>query len=88
MGNHSMFSESILLRLSADPQTWILLSMLFLVLYLLTLMGNLVMLLVMRANSHLPCTSPMPMYFFLRQLPFLDLCHSSITVPKMMETIF
>ncbi|XP_037703748.1 olfactory receptor 8S1-like [Choloepus didactylus] len=83
MGNHSMFSEFILLGLSADPQTQALLFVLFLVIYLLTLMGNLVMLLVIRADSHLHT----PMYFFLKQLSFLDLCHSSVTVPKMLENL-
>ncbi|XP_037369086.1 olfactory receptor 8S1-like [Talpa occidentalis] len=83
MGNHSMFSEFILLGLSADPQAQILLFMLFLVIYLLTLMGNLVMLLVIRSDSHLHT----PMYFFLGQLSFLDLCHSSVTVPKMLENL-
>ncbi|XP_004429486.1 PREDICTED: olfactory receptor 8S1-like [Ceratotherium simum simum] len=83
MGNHSIFSEFILLGLSADPQTQILLFMLFLVIYILTLMGNLVMLLVIRSDSHLH----IPMYFFLGQLSFLDLCHSSVTVPKMLENL-
>ncbi|XP_008592463.1 PREDICTED: olfactory receptor 8S1-like [Galeopterus variegatus] len=83
MGNHSIFGEFILLGLSADPQTQVPLFMLFLVIYLLTLMGNLVMLLVIRADSHLHT----PMYFFLGQLSFLDLCHSSVTVPKMLENL-
>ncbi|XP_057364251.1 olfactory receptor 8S1-like [Manis pentadactyla] len=83
MGNHSLFSEFILLGLSADPQTQILLVMLFLVIYLLTLMGNLTMLLVIRVDSHLHT----PMYFFLGQLSFLDLCHSSVTAPKMLENL-
>nr|XP_004470491.1 olfactory receptor 8S1-like [Dasypus novemcinctus] len=83
MGNHSMFSEFILLGLSADPQTQALLFVLFLVIYLLTLTGNLVLLLVIRADSHLHT----PMYFFLGQLSFLDLCHSSVTVPKMLENL-
>ncbi|XP_060460339.2 olfactory receptor 8S1-like [Panthera onca] len=83
MRKHSIVSEFILLMLSADPQTQILLFMLFLVIYVLTLMGNLVMLLVIRTDSHLH----MPMYFFLRQLSFLDLCHSSVTVPRMLENL-
>ena len=83
MGNHSMFSDFILLGLSADPQTQILLFVLFLMIYLLTLMGNMVMLLVIRSDSHLY----IPMYFFLGQLSFLDLCHSSVTVPKVLENL-
>ncbi|XP_006203188.3 olfactory receptor 8S1-like [Vicugna pacos] len=83
MGNHSMFCEFILLGFSADPQTQIVLFMLFLVIHLLTLMGNLVMLLVIRADFHLHT----PICFFWGQLSFLDLCHSSVTVPKMLENL-
>nr|XP_014336842.1 PREDICTED: LOW QUALITY PROTEIN: olfactory receptor 8S1-like [Bos mutus] len=46
-------------------------------------MGNLVMLLVIRVDPHLHT----PMYFFRGQLSFLDLCHSSVTVPKMLENL-
>ncbi|XP_075409124.1 olfactory receptor 8S1-like [Tenrec ecaudatus] len=83
MGNHSMFSEFILLGLSSNLQSQVLLFVLFLVIYLLTLMGNLIMLLVIRLDPHLHT----PMYFFLGQLSFLDLCHSSVTVPKMLENL-
>ncbi|XP_006888212.1 PREDICTED: olfactory receptor 8S1-like, partial [Elephantulus edwardii] len=83
MGNHSMFSEFILLGLSSNPQIQALLFVLFLVIYLLTLIGNMVMLLMIRADSNLHT----PMYFFLGQLSFLDLCHSSVTVPKMLENL-
>ena len=78
-----MFSGFILLGFSVDPQTQILLFMLFLMIYLLTLLGNLVMLLVIRVDPHLH----MPMYFFLGQLSFLDICHSSVTLPKMLENL-
>ncbi|XP_075409125.1 olfactory receptor 8S1-like [Tenrec ecaudatus] len=83
MGNHSMFSEFILLGLSSNLQSQVILFVLFLVIYLLTLMGNLIMLLVIRLDPHLHT----PMYFFLGQLSFLDLCHSSVTVPKMLENL-
>uniref|UniRef100_A0A8C0DIK8 G-protein coupled receptors family 1 profile domain-containing protein n=1 Tax=Balaenoptera musculus TaxID=9771 RepID=A0A8C0DIK8_BALMU len=83
LGNHSMFSGFILLGFSVDPQTQILLFMLFLMIYLLTLLGNLVMLLVIRVDPHLHT----PMYFFLGLLSFLDICHSSVTLPKMLENL-
>ena len=56
---------------------------LFLVIYLLTVMGNLTMLLLIKADSHLH----MPMYFFLSNLSFLDLCFSSVTVPKLLKDL-
>ncbi|XP_075863951.1 olfactory receptor 8S1-like [Microcebus murinus] len=83
MENDSAISEFVLLGLSTDPYIQAILFVLFLLIYLLTLMGNFLMLLVIRANSHLRT----PMYFFLRQLSFLDLCHSSVTAPKMLENL-
>ncbi|XP_036723337.1 olfactory receptor 8S1-like [Balaenoptera musculus] len=83
MKNYSAVSEFILLGLSIDPHTQAVLFVLFLLIYLLTLMGNFLMLLMIRADFHLHT----PMYFFLRRLSFLDLCHSSITVPKMLENL-
>ncbi|XP_007936169.1 olfactory receptor 8S1-like [Orycteropus afer afer] len=81
MNNLTVFSEFILLGLSADPHAQALLFMLFMVIYLLTLMGNLGMILVIRTDSHLHT----PMYFFLGHLSFLDVCFSSVTVPKMLQ---
>lgn len=71
----------MLLGLSDDPDIQTLLFVLFLGMYFLTLMGNLTMILVIRADSHL-C---MPMYVFLGHLSFLDMCHSSVTMPKMLQ---
>ncbi|XP_007444160.1 olfactory receptor 1440-like [Python bivittatus] len=49
----------------------------FLFIYVLTLLGNVV---IMVATSHLHS----PMYFFLAHLAFLDICFSSVTVPKLL----
>ncbi|XP_020043935.2 olfactory receptor 8S1-like [Castor canadensis] len=83
MKNYSAISEFTLLGLSADPCIQAMLFVLFLLIYLLTLMGNFLMLLVITTDSQLHT----PMYFFLRQLSFLDLCHSSVTAPKMLENL-
>ncbi|XP_032201515.1 olfactory receptor 8S1-like [Mustela erminea] len=83
LGNHSIITEFLLLGLPADHHTQALVFVLFLVIYLLTLSGNLLMILVIRANSHLHT----PMYFFLNHLSFLDLCYSSVTVPRMLENL-
>ncbi|XP_042636475.1 olfactory receptor 8S1-like [Orycteropus afer afer] len=80
MRNHSTVTEFILLGLSTDPYIEALLFVLFLVVYFLTLMGNLMMLLVIGTDSHLHT----PMYFFLGNLSFLDLCFSSVTLPKLL----
>ncbi|XP_004384648.1 olfactory receptor 8S1-like [Trichechus manatus latirostris] len=83
MKNYSAISEFILFGLSTDCHIQAVLFVLFLLVYLLTLTGNFLMLLLIRADSHLHT----PMYFFLKQLFFLDLCHSSVTVPKMLENL-
>jgi olfactory receptor len=81
MKNLSTIDEFVLLGLSTDPDIQTMLFVLFLGIYLLTLMGNLMMILVIRADPHLHT----PMYFFLGHLSFLDICHSSITIPKMLQ---
>ncbi|XP_077024083.1 olfactory receptor 8S1-like [Tamandua tetradactyla] len=81
--NHSTILEFSLLGLSADPHVQALLFVLFLGIYIMTLIGNLLMLLVFRANSHLQT----PMYFFLSHLSFLDFCFSSATVPALLKNL-
>ncbi|XP_006888276.1 PREDICTED: olfactory receptor 8S1-like [Elephantulus edwardii] len=81
--NHSTIFEFILLGLSADPHAQALLFVLFLIVYLMTLLGNLVIFLVIRTDSHLHT----PMYFFLSHLSFLDFCFSSATVPNLLKNL-
>uniref|UniRef100_A0A8C3YU69 Olfactory receptor n=1 Tax=Catagonus wagneri TaxID=51154 RepID=A0A8C3YU69_9CETA len=81
--NHSTITEFILIGLSEDPHIEALLFVLFLGIYLLTMIGNLMVLLVIRADSHLHT----PTYFFLSNLSFVDLCFSCVTVPKLLEDL-
>ena len=81
MKNISIITELVLLGLSSDPQIQTVLFVLFLGIYLLTLVGNTVMILTIKADSRLHT----PMYFFLGHLSFLDLGFSSVTVPKMLR---
>ncbi|KAM6215873.1 olfactory receptor 8S1-like [Rhynchocyon petersi] len=81
--NHSIITEFILIGLSDDPHIEALLFVLFLIIYVLTIMGNLMMMLVVRSDSRLHT----PMYFFLSNLSFLDLCFSSVTLPKLLEDL-
>ncbi|XP_058598946.1 olfactory receptor 8S1-like [Neofelis nebulosa] len=83
LGNYSTITEFILLGLSANPHVQAALFVLFLGIYLLTIMGNLMLLLVIRIDFHLHT----PMYFFLSHLSFVDICFSSVTVPKMLENL-
>ncbi|XP_070592390.1 olfactory receptor 5AS1-like [Erythrolamprus reginae] len=52
----------------------------FLLIYIITVVGNTVITWVVKINSHLQT----PMYFFLSNLSFLDLCYSSVVTPKML----
>ncbi|XP_076975527.1 olfactory receptor 7A10-like [Tamandua tetradactyla] len=56
---------------------------LFLSMYLVTVFGNLLIVLATITNSHLHT----PMYFFLSNLSFVDICLSSTTIPKMLVNI-
>jgi olfactory receptor len=53
---------------------------LFLAMYLTTVLGNLLIILFIRLDSHLHT----PMYFFLSHLAFTDISFSSVTAPKML----
>ncbi|XP_066224930.1 olfactory receptor family 5 subfamily BS member 1 [Saccopteryx leptura] len=83
IGNVTTVTEFVLLGLSNNPQIRVALFVLFLIIYLLILTENLLMMLVIRADSHLHT----PMYFFLSHLSFLDAFYSSIIVPKLLENL-
>ncbi|XP_069920136.1 olfactory receptor 1f45-like [Oryctolagus cuniculus] len=78
--NESSVSEFLLLGLSRQPQQQRLLFVLFLSMYLATVLGNLLIVLAIGTDSRLHT----PMYFFLSNLSFVDVCFSSTTVPKML----
>eukprot|EP00073_Rattus_norvegicus_P050688 XP_017453072.1 PREDICTED: olfactory receptor 1361-like [Rattus norvegicus] len=76
--NQSSVTEFLLLGLSRQPQQQQLLFLLFLIMYLATVLGNLLIILAISTDSHLHT----PMYFFLSNLFFVDVCFSSTTVPN------
>ncbi|XP_030654401.1 olfactory receptor 1F1 isoform X1 [Nomascus leucogenys] len=78
--NQSSVSEFLLLGLSRQPQQQHLLFVLFLTMYLATVLGNLLIILAVSTDSRLHT----PMYFFLSNLSFVDICFSSTTIPKML----
>ncbi|XP_069062395.1 olfactory receptor 10A7-like [Pleurodeles waltl] len=80
-GNQSFVTEFILAGLSNNPTTEIILFVLFLVIYLCALTGNLLIVTVIQVDSRLHT----PMYFFLSNLSFVDITYTSIIVPKMLE---
>ena len=70
--------EFVLDGFGGGPQTQALLFALFLVLYLVAVLGNLTMIVDITLDARLHS----PMYFFLKNLSFLDLCYSSVIYPK------
>ncbi|XP_044300485.1 olfactory receptor 10A7-like [Varanus komodoensis] len=81
--NQTTVSEFILLGFGDFPKVQVLLFMLFLVIYLVTMAGNLLILVVVVADQHLHT----PMYFFLANLSFLESCYSSTILPKMLSRL-
>ncbi|KAM5317631.1 olfactory receptor 5M10 [Glossophaga mutica] len=79
--NHTTVAEFILLGLTDDPVLEKILFGVFLVIYLITMTGNLCMIVLIRTNSHLQT----PMYFFLSHLSFVDICYSSNITPGMLH---
>ncbi|XP_053439438.1 olfactory receptor 7A17-like [Nycticebus coucang] len=73
----------LLLGLSEKPEFQPTLFGLFLSLYLVTVFGNLLIILAIISDSHLHT----PMYFFLSNLSFSDICFTSTTIPKMLVNI-
>ncbi|XP_064135915.1 olfactory receptor 7G3-like [Loxodonta africana] len=81
--NHTGVSGFLLLGLSEDLEVQALLFGLFLSMYLVTVLGNLLIILAVISDSHLHT----PMYFFLSNLSFVDISFTSTTVPKMLINI-
>ncbi|MBZ3871072.1 Olfactory receptor 8G5 [Sciurus carolinensis] len=79
-GNHSTVTEFILAGLSEQPELQLPLFFLFLGIYVLTLLGNLGMVMLIGLSSNLHT----PMYYLLSSLSMIDLCHSTVINPKML----
>ncbi|XP_043310535.1 olfactory receptor 1030 [Cervus elaphus] len=78
--NSTLVTEFVLLGLTDRPDLQPILFVLFLGIYLITMGGNLGMLLLIRIDPRLHT----PMYFFLASLSCLDLCYSTNVTPKML----
>ncbi|XP_055285581.1 olfactory receptor 7A17-like [Moschus berezovskii] len=81
--NDTYISEFLLLGISNEPELQPLIFGLFLTMYLITVFGNLFIFLAVSSDSHLNT----PMYFFLSNLSFVDICFISTTIPKMLWNI-
>nr|XP_034962797.1 olfactory receptor 5F1-like [Zootoca vivipara] len=81
--NTSVVSEFIFVGFADEPELKIPIFTLLLLIYGITVVGNLGMILLIRMDSRLHT----PMYFFLSNLAFLDFCYSSNITPKALRTL-
>ncbi|XP_008009524.1 olfactory receptor 4D2 [Chlorocebus sabaeus] len=79
-GNLTWASDFVFLGLSQTREVQCFLFLMFLFVYITTVMGNILIIITVTSDSQLHT----PMYFLLRNLAVLDLCFSSVTEPKML----
>ncbi|XP_015990469.1 olfactory receptor 1N2 [Rousettus aegyptiacus] len=82
--NQTAVLDFVLLGLSEQPNEQPLLFGIFLGMYLVTMMGNLLIILAISCDPHLHT----PMYFFLANLSLTDACFTSASIPKMLANIY
>uniref|UniRef100_A0A452HYS9 Olfactory receptor n=1 Tax=Gopherus agassizii TaxID=38772 RepID=A0A452HYS9_9SAUR len=81
--NSTTITGFILLGFSDIPSLQHLFFWVFLVIYIVILAGNLLIIVLTLADPALHT----PMYFFLRNLSFLEMCYTSVNVPKMLRNV-
>ncbi|KAM8971057.1 olfactory receptor 10AG1-like [Sarcophilus harrisii] len=82
--NVTFVVEFILLGFSDLPNLRSLLFGIFLIIYINILIGNGLLIVITKINP----TLQTPMYFFLGNLSFLEICYTSITLPRMLGDIW
>ncbi|XP_064147960.1 olfactory receptor 4K1-like [Loxodonta africana] len=77
--NESMVSEFVLLGLSDSWELQIFFFVIFSIVYVASVLGNIMIIVIISSDSHLNS----PMYFLLSNLSFIDICQSNFATPKM-----
>ena len=83
MLNFTDVTKFILLGLTSRREWQVLLFVIFLLVYVITVVGNIGMILLIKVSPQLSS----PMYFFLSHLSFVDVWFSSNVTPKMLENL-
>ncbi|XP_012789616.1 olfactory receptor-like protein OLF4 [Sorex araneus] len=78
--NNSQVLEFLLRGFSSEPELQPVIFVIFLSMYLITFFGNLLIILAVISDPHLHT----PMYFFLCNLSFVDICSTTTTLPRML----
>ncbi|XP_030066641.1 olfactory receptor 6C3-like [Microcaecilia unicolor] len=81
--NHTKVTEFIILGFFELPEMQPLLFLVFLIIYLMSFTGNLLIIFTVCSNSQLHS----PMFFFLSNLSFLEICYVTVTVPKLLAVL-
>lgn len=82
-GNHTTLMDFILLGFSDVPELRGFLFGVFLIIYVIILMGNSLIIIITKVNPSLHT----PMYFFLRNFSSLEICYVSVTVPRLLTDL-
>ncbi|XP_037696972.1 olfactory receptor 5AK2-like [Choloepus didactylus] len=80
-GNGTGVTEFFLLGFADQHRFWHVLFIVFLLIYMTSMLGNTGMILLIKADSRLQT----PMYFFLQHLAFVDIWYTSAITPKMLQ---
>ncbi|XP_034991080.2 olfactory receptor 5V1-like [Zootoca vivipara] len=83
VGNQTATATFVFLGFSSFPEPQALFFLLFLTMYITTLLGNTLILVTAWLDSGLRT----PMYYFIQHLSFLDICYSSVTLPHMLKNL-
>ncbi|XP_020937110.1 putative olfactory receptor 5AK3 [Sus scrofa] len=81
--NGTKVTEFILLGFAGQHKSWLVLFIVFLGIYVVTLVGNIGMILLIKIEASLHT----PMYFFLQNLAFVDLCYATAITPKVLQNL-
>ncbi|KFO91973.1 Olfactory receptor 1002, partial [Buceros rhinoceros silvestris] len=81
--NCTQVTEFSLTGFTEDLAAQVTLFLMFLLIYLVTILGNLGMILLIRASPQLHS----PMYYFLGNLAFVDLCSSTVITPRLLVAV-
>ncbi|MXQ81203.1 hypothetical protein E5288_WYG006044 [Bos mutus] len=83
MKNHTRPTEFILLGLSDDPELQIVTFLFLIITFILSVTGNLTIIILTLVDSHLQT----PMYFFLRNFSILEISFTTVGIPRFLGTI-
>ena len=83
MKNYTEITDFILLGLSDDPQLQVVIFVFLLITYMLSITGNLTIIILTLLDVHLQ----IPMYFFLRSFSILEVSFTTVTIPRFLATI-